>query len=109
MAWISGSFTEQGNGFSQIFSLVSTPAKLYELLHQVTIATPAITNLTCLTHTPEIGGWGVDRLTNYTAIYTHSGKLTQSKIHRDKQCLLAVSLDLDPAVQSSLDVDPALV
>lgn len=53
---ICGSFTKQGDGAGQIFSLVSTPVQLYQPLHQVTIATPAVTNLTRITHTPERGG-----------------------------------------------------
>ena len=50
------SFTKQGNGSGQIFSLAPTPVQLYQPLHQVTIATPAITNLTRITHTPERDG-----------------------------------------------------
>ncbi len=76
-----GSFTEQGNGSGQIFSLPSTPVQLHQLLHQVTIATPAISNLTCITHTSgretgRQGGGGE----NDTTVHTHSYKQTETLI-----------------------------
>lgn len=68
---ICGCFTEQGDGTGQILSLASTAVQLYQPLHQVTIATPAITNLTRITHTPEKRGGG---LSDDTTIHIHSHK-----------------------------------
>lgn len=63
-------FTEKGDGAGQIFSLASSAVQLNQPLHQVAIATPAITNLALITHTPEKGRSKL-MILEYTFIHTN--------------------------------------
>lgn len=46
-------FTEQGDGSGQVLPLAAARVQIDEALHQVTVATPAVSNLTRLAHASD--------------------------------------------------------
>lgn len=56
------SFTKQGDGAGQLLPVPSAAVQLDQLLHQVTVATSAVPNLTGHTHTPESAGQRLIRI-----------------------------------------------